>query len=80
MSFVPRIITFLSNTLLIPSHFSYIIMVFFHLFLSHELGMALWKIKAKIIPRSTDFANWSCHWALQMVLSQRKGYVAKGAL
>lgn len=34
--------------------------------------MALWKIKAKIIPRSTDSANWSCHWAPQMVLSQQK--------
>lgn len=50
----------------------YYYVVFFHLFLSHEFGMALWKIKAKIIPRSTDFANWSCHWALQMVLSQQQ--------
>lgn len=73
VSFLPRIITSLLNTTLSPSHFSCIsCWVFFHLSLSRELGMALWEIRAKIIPCSTDFANWSCHWALQMVLSQQK--------
>lgn len=51
--------------------------VVFHLSLSGELGMALWKIKAKIIPRSTDFANWSCHWALQTVQSQQRATLLK---
>lgn len=30
--------------------------------LTRALGMVLWKIKAKIILWSTDFANWSCHF------------------